>query len=232
MSLDLGQDAVRVPTPREIIVVGLGLTALAVAAQAASQVIDFRVFHLGMRVLDSNHHASLFGAASLLAQAAAAAAIVLRAAASSRTRRGWVLVGILVGALVIVRTFVGYSTEALLPPLAAVFVAICWLTSREPPAIRVLVWASLALLGGSFALHAVGLNADSTLGYQNQTWGYQATGMLKHGTELAGWMLLATGMAAASIRRFGARPGMSMTKVEVWLGKAGQVVRGTPAGPT
>ena len=60
--------------------------------------------------------------------------------------------------------------------------------------------ASLVLLACSFALHAVGPQADAagnTAYLAEHTWAYQLTGMLKHGAELAGWMLLATGMAVA-----------------------------------
>jgi hypothetical protein len=71
------------------------------------------------------------------------------------------------------------------------------------------VWGSLALLAFSFALHAVGPQADAsntsvygTSAYlATHTWAYQATGMIKHGAELAGWMLLATAMAAAASLR-------------------------------
>ena len=54
------------------------------------------------------------------------------------------------------------------------------------------------MLGSSFGLHAVGPLADgsSVSRLAAYTWPYQLTGMLKHGAELAGWMLLATGMFA------------------------------------
>ena len=58
---------------------GLLLTAAVVFAQTASQWIDFHFFDLRLRVLDSDHHGSVFGALSILAEAVAAAAIGLRA---------------------------------------------------------------------------------------------------------------------------------------------------------
>ena len=47
----------------------------------------------------------------------------------------------------------------------------------------------------SLALHRVGLDAD-VLNYSDQSWAYQLTAVAKHGCELAGWLLLATGIIA------------------------------------
>ena len=47
----------------------------------------------------------------------------------------------------------------------------------------------------SLLLHKVGLAADASTA-SDYTWAYQITSMVKHGAELAGWMLLATGIAA------------------------------------
>ena len=47
----------------------------------------------------------------------------------------------------------------------------------------------------SLLLHKVGLAADSSTA-SDYTWAYQITGIVKHGAELAGWMLLATGIVA------------------------------------
>ena len=44
-------------------------------------------------------------------------------------------------------------------------------------------------------LHKVGLAADASTA-SDYTWPYQITSMVKHGAELAGWMLLATAIAA------------------------------------
>ena len=62
-----------------------------------------------------------------------------------------------------------------------------------------LLWAA-----GKLADYAasVGLDADATT-LNPGTWAYQLTVILKHGAELAGWLLLATGLAAASTRSVG-----------------------------
>ena len=181
-----------------VISIGVLITLATVIAQTASQSIDFGVFDLGLRVIDSNHHRSVFGAASLLAQAATVAAIAARGASASR-RKGWLLLGALVGVLLILRIINAYDAPALLP-LVAVIVLLFWrLTSDDPARSRAVVWGALLLLGFSFGLHAVVPKVDS-LGSAGNSWAFQIKSMLKHSAELAGWMLLATGVTAGSRR--------------------------------
>jgi hypothetical protein len=47
----------------------------------------------------------------------------------------------------------------------------------------------------SLLLHKVGLASDSSTA-SDYSWPYQLLSMIKHGAELAGWMLLATGIIA------------------------------------
>ena len=194
------------PSSTQVMTAGILLTAAVVFAQTAGQLIDFRFFDLRLRVLDSDHHASVFGALSILAEAGAAAAIGLRAV--SARRLSWLLVAALVGVLTVPRAlmryepaFERYEVPILVAPLTVAFVVLCALTFRDARRVRFMVWGSLALLACSFALHAVGPQADAggNAAYlAEHTWAYQLTGMLKHGAELAGWMLLATGMMVAA----------------------------------
>lgn len=207
MSVRLTRDSARqAGTPAGAITAGLILTAAAIVAQAASQWIDFRLLHLQLRLLDSDHHASVFGAASIIAQAVAAAALWSRAA-RTKSRAG-LLAATLLGTLTVARAlmryeplFEHYDVPLSVAPLAVVFVVVCRMTFDDPTPARAVVWASLALLVCSFALHQVGPQADAVRHAVDltQTWAYQATGMVKHGAELAGWMLLATGLAAGGL---------------------------------
>ncbi|MGO9823263.1 MAG: hypothetical protein ACLPTJ_21750, partial [Solirubrobacteraceae bacterium] len=81
---------------KRVIVVGLLVTLAIVVLQAASQVIDFSVFNLRIRALNSDKHDSLFGLASLLAQAAVAAACLWRGRRVERHRSAWFGLGALV----------------------------------------------------------------------------------------------------------------------------------------
>jgi hypothetical protein len=180
---------------RRIIVIGLLVTVALVALQAVTQAIDFSVFNLQIRAFNSDKRDSLFGLASLLAQAAVAAACVWRGRQVERRRRAWFALGALVGALVIIRGLTTFNATALAAPLVCVFGLLCWLTWRDRGGARVVVWAGLILMGTSLLLHKVGLAADASTA-SDYTWAYQLTSMVKHGAELAGWMLLATGIAA------------------------------------
>lgn len=197
---------------RRVIDVGVCLAAVIVLLQVTCQLIDFGFFHLDLRIVDSNHHKSVFGAASVLAQIAAAAAIIWRAARPSRVRVARILLGALVAILVFVRAFVDYDVAMLVGPVAVLFALLCWLAWRDPPVIRMIVLGSLALLVCSFVLHAVGPAADVGPGHVDGSWAFQLTAMVKHGAELAGWMLLAIGMLAGSVasRRTSSRPPRSL----------------------
>jgi hypothetical protein len=139
----------------------------------------------------------------------AAAAIGTRAAS---LRRGTgLVVAAAVAALTVPRAlmnyvpaFERYDVAVLVAPLAVVLVVLFVLTFGDARPIRYMVWGSLVLLACSFALHAVGSQADdaSTIYTATQTWSYQLTGMLKHSAELAGWMLLTTGMIASRLAAF------------------------------
>jgi hypothetical protein len=180
---------------RRLIIAGLVATVALVAVQALSQAIDFSVFNLGIRALNSDKRDSLFGLASLLAQTAVAAVSVWRARRVERHRRAWYGLGALVAGLVIIRGLTTFNATALAVPLACVFCLVCWLTWRDPGPARAVVWTGLVLMAASLLLHKVGLAADSSAA-SDYTWAYQITSMVKHGAELAGWMLLATGIAA------------------------------------
>lgn len=178
-----------------VIVVGVVVTVAIVALQAASQAIDFSLFNLRIRAFNADKHDSVFGIASFLAQLAVAAASGWRSRHVTRHRWAWLALGVLVAGLVIIRGLVTFNATALAVPLACVFGLLCWLTWRDRVPGRTLVWAALILMATSLLLHKVGLAADASAA-SDYTWAYQITGMIKHGAELAGWMLLATGIVA------------------------------------
>jgi hypothetical protein len=180
---------------RRVIVAGLLVTSTMVALLAVSQLINFAVFDMRLGAFDTDSHSSVFGVVSLLAQAVAAAAIVWRGSRVEGHRWAWRLLGALVAGLVLVRTLTTFNAATVAAPLACVFWLLCWLTWREPGAARTVVWVALVLMATSLVLHQVGLDAD-VLNYSNQSWAYQITAIVKHGCELAGWMLVATGIIA------------------------------------
>jgi hypothetical protein len=181
-----------------VIRAGVVVTIVAVLAQAAAQTINFG-FGLHVQALDSDVHASIFGIASLFAQGAAALAAGIRSTRSPR-RNAWLLLSTLLLALLMVRIAVPYDTTLLTAPLAVVFVLVWWLSSDAPPRVRLLIAGALGLLALSFVVHAVGLKVLSALGYGASGWPYEIKGIVKHTGELAGWLLLATGLLAGQSR--------------------------------
>lgn len=186
----LGSDRVS-----RVIVGGLVLTIAIVVLQAATQAIDFSLFDLRVHALNSDKHDSVFGLASLAAQLTVAVACGWRFSRVVRHRWAWLALATLVVGLTLIRGLTAYNAETLALPLASLFVLLAWLTWRDPGPARATVWAGLILMMASLLLHQVGLDADTSAA-NDYTWAYQIIGIVKHGAELAGWMLLATGITA------------------------------------
>jgi hypothetical protein len=184
---------------RRVIVAGLVVAAITVALLAITQLVNFGVFNLRIRAFDSDFHTSVFGLASLVAQLAVAAASAWRGSHVERHRWAWFALAALVAVLAIVREWTTFNATALAVPLVCVFFLLCWLTWRDAPATRVVVGAGLVLMVASLALHKVGIASDSSLA-SDFTWPYQILTVIKHGCELAGWTLVATGIFAGTKR--------------------------------
>ena len=187
---------------RSVIVAGLLVTTAMVALLAASQLIDFGVFNLRLRAIDSDYRASVFGVTSLLAQVGVAAASVWRGRRAERHSWAWFVLGTLVAGLVVVRALTTFNATALAVPLTCVFLLVCWLTWGDPGPARNVVWTGLILMMASLLLHEVGLAADSSTA-SDYTWPYQILTVVKHGCELAGWAFVATGTVAGIVPRRG-----------------------------
>jgi hypothetical protein len=176
------------------------VAVVAVVAQTAAQLIDFDIYHLRIGALSSEQHASVFGVASICANGLAAVA----AAAAGRTagpRSSWALVSALIAIVMVLR--IGNVGDGdpkryvLLLPLVGVILVLLWrLTSREPAGARTEARAGIGLLVFSYVVHVFGPRIVADLGYGTGGWVYQVRGILKHGGELAGWILVATGLAA------------------------------------
>ena len=112
------------------------------------------------------------------------------------TRLG-VGVTIVIVVSVIAAQFVNYGF--LLPVLAAVFVCLAVLARADPGAGRAVadpvIGAGLLLLLCSFLLHVFGRRLLLDLGFSDSAGlAYQVKAAVKHGTEVAGWFLIALGL--------------------------------------
>jgi len=175
---------------------GVALTLVAVVSQILTQAIDFEFFQLRIGLLDADSHASIFGVASLAAQALAALAAAERSRAC-RWSTGWMAAALLTALLLVVRVGVSFRAALLLGPVALLFVLLWYLTSSDSTPARTVVRLGLGALVLSYVVHAFGPHVVAALGYAGNTWPYQVKGMLKHSAELAGWLLVATGVFEA-----------------------------------
>jgi hypothetical protein len=82
-----------------------------------------------------------------------------------------------------------------LPVLAATFVAAAAVARGLSPRCVRLAATGLALLIGSFALHQYGEWLLYHLGGSDTGWLFQVKAVVKHGLEVAGWLLIALGLA-------------------------------------
>jgi hypothetical protein len=182
---------------------GIALAALAVLAQIVAQIIDFQVYDLHLRVLDSNHHRSVFGAANLLAHGIAVLATAYLAVRGPRRRGAWALLSALLALLLVLRAFYGF--DLFVAPLVAIVFVLLWAFSTGPgvsTGVRLAIRAGLVLLAVSFVVHVVAPGTEETYGFAGDTWQYQIRGIVKHTGSLGGWILIAAGTIALA-RRMG-----------------------------
>ena len=179
---------------------GVAVAALVVAAEASGQLVDFWALHLRSAALDSSSDHGVFvriGTFAVLACALATLSLARRRGGALpyvlAAVTGWVFVDELLD----VHRRVPHWTLVYVPLLAFVVIGF-WLLSPAP-----LARAGVLLLVASAAIHLAGPHVLAWLGWGPATWQYQVKIALKEGTEIAGWLLLASGLAAT--RRTGTR---------------------------
>lgn len=193
-----------------MLVAGVALALVVLAVQVVAQIVDFSVYDLRIGALNSNLDSSVFGLLSLAAEIAMAGAAAFRAFESEHRNR-WLVLAAIAAALVAVRAAFPGSAVNVAAPVAVVFVLVWSVTSNDPGRARTIVRVALCLLAFSFVVHLVGLKIVNSLGYDGNSWPYQVKSLLKHGTELAGWTLLTTGILGGA-RRFAPALSLSQTR--------------------
>ncbi|MGH2887830.1 MAG: hypothetical protein ACRDPA_34895, partial [Solirubrobacteraceae bacterium] len=186
-------------TADRLIAAAVALTLAAVVAQVVTQIIDFTVYDLRIEALNSDGHASIFGIMSLVAGLAMALAAAYRGVHCDQRGR-WLLLAAIAAPLVAFRAAFPGDAVPFAVPCAVIFILVWSLTSNDPTRARNLVRVSLYILAFSFVVHIVGLRIVHALGYAGNSWPYEIKALLKHTAELAGWMLLGTGVLAGMPR--------------------------------
>jgi hypothetical protein len=182
-----------------MIVLGVSVAIVVAFAQVVTQVIDAAAFGLHIAALNSDSHRSVFGVLSLGAQAATGGAVGVRCLSSSR-RTAWLVLAGLIALVLVGRALIPSEPAAFALPVAVAFALFWWLTATDYRRARTVVRVGLSLLAFSFVAHVVGPRIVNHLGYGVGSWPYELKGILKHSTELAGWILIGTGVLAGGQR--------------------------------
>jgi hypothetical protein len=191
---------------------GVVATILIVFAASAAELIDHG-FDLKLQVLDSGSDGGLSGALADIAIATAAASAWLVTARMRSARPVAAILAVLLTFLAVdqvlaLHTHIAHWLAFYLPLLLASFVCLValargipWLSRADAgqhtgsAVIVRLIGGGLALLVISFLLHVFGERLMASLGLSNPAgWAYQVKVVIKHGTEVAGWLLVALGL--------------------------------------
>jgi hypothetical protein len=171
-----------------------------VLAGTAAQLIGYELFHGRVPALNSASDGGLFGLVGdiSIATATVAAWIVLvrvRPVRVAMVVLPPLLTFLTVDKVVRLHDHIPHWLVFYLPVLAATFVAAAAVARGLSPRCVRLAATGLALLIGSFALHQYGEWLLYHLGGSDTGWLFQVKAVVKHGLEVAGWLLIALGLA-------------------------------------
>jgi hypothetical protein len=200
------------PGTDRLVRTGLAATAGVVLAGTATQLLGYALAGSRVGALDSAADGGVFGAvgdASLAAAPAPAWAVLAR-----ERPRGAATVALpaLLTFLAVDKTFrlhdhVPHWLLFYLPLLLCAFVCLVAVGRTLSPRCRRLIMAGLALLVGSFLIHLYGELLLAAVGASTTTgWPLQTKAGVKHGSEVAGWLVIALGLAAGLRDGAGRRP--------------------------
>jgi ubiquinone/menaquinone biosynthesis C-methylase UbiE len=190
-----------------------------VLAGSAAQLVNYG-FALDVPALESSRDGGAFGVIGdiALASAALAAWIVL---ARARVRHAAIV------ALPVLLTFLAFDKALRLhdeiphwpqyyvPILLATFATLVLVGRGLSAQCRQLMLVPLALLGMSFLIHLTGESVLDKLGLAGDGWARQLKAVIKHGAEVAGWLLVTLALLTATRggRSLGRRARLAMSDV-------------------
>jgi len=174
---------------------GVAVAAGVALAAAGAQGMSYGVGARWAMPLDMNTHASVFGIVSLLALATAIAPATMlsltRAIPGAESLLVPALLAVLLGLRVLhPEKVVLYA----LPIVVATFVVLWRQAAATGSDARRVIRTGCVTLVGAYIVHALG-----ALGYDGHGWLEQSKLLVGHAGELAGWLLVAAGLAAAYV---------------------------------
>jgi hypothetical protein len=198
---------------------GILVTIVVVLAGSAAQLINYGFFDQRIRALDSSSDGGVFGAIGDIALAAAAvSAWVLAARVRSARSVAVALAGLMTflaaDKVARLHDHISHWLAFYLPVLVASFICLVVVArglSGRPqfrvdrdagrPVVDGLIGLGLLLLVFSFLLHLFGERLLLALGANSTGLAYQIKAATKHGTEVAGWLLIALGLLRLGLPR-------------------------------
>ena len=183
--------------------IALAVAAAVVAIETTTHLLDFGIYDLRIKLLDSAYEWSYSHLVATSAFAAGTVCGFLGARAAQSLRGAWWVTCYLFGFLLVdnvtrLHEHLGPWPVLYAPILVGLFIALAALARGSD--LAVVVYAGIALLFVSLGIHVFGPGIVRIVGWSPSGWGYQVKVALKEGTELAGWVLLVPALAQLAQR--------------------------------
>jgi hypothetical protein len=190
---------------RRPVAVGILATSGIVLAGTAAQLINYG-FALDVPALDSSTDGGVFGVIGDLALASAALAAWVVLARARVRHTATVALPLLLTFLALDKVLrlhdeISNWPQYYVPVLLATFAAVMLVGSRFSAPCRRLMVVALALLSVSFFIHVTGESVLDKLGLAGDGWARELKAVVKHGAEVAGWLMVTLALLTASARR-------------------------------
>jgi hypothetical protein len=184
---------------KHLIAAGIAATGAVVLAGTAAQLIDYGFLDGRVAALDSATDGGIFGVVGDVSLALATAAawtvlIRMRPVTAATVALPPLLTFLTIDKVFRFHDHIPHWIVVYLPLLAAVFVAAVSIARRLSSLCFRVIAIALAMLAGAFLINRSGDWILREVGGWDNGWMWQAKAVVKHGLEVAGWLLMALGL--------------------------------------
>jgi hypothetical protein len=184
---------------KHLIAAGIAATGAVVLAGTAAQLIDYGFLDGRVAALDSATDGGIFGVVGDVSLALATAAawtvlIRMRPVTAATVVLPPILTFLTIDKAFRFHDHIPHWIVFYLPLLAAVFVAAVSIARRLSSRCFRVIAIALAMLAGAFLINRSGDWILREVGGWDNGWMWQVKAVVKHGLEVAGWLLMALGL--------------------------------------
>jgi hypothetical protein len=184
---------------KHLIAAGIVATGAVVLAGTAAQLIDYGFLDGRVAALDSATDGGIFGVVGDVSLALATAAawtvlIRMRPVTAATVALPPILTFLTIDKAFRFHDHIPHWIVFYLPLLAAVFVAAVSIARRLSSRCFRVIAIALAMLAGAFLINRSGDWILREVGGWDNGWMWQVKAVVKHGLEVAGWLLMALGL--------------------------------------